>query len=758
MTDRSLNSFAFAFERLRTAQGLRLGDVADRIGYSASYLSKILHGHRTLLPQVVQAIDDELAADGELVRIAAAQTDCAEPVVRPVQLPPTNPDFLGRAPELAEIDTAVAAARDAGTALTVVIEGSFWIGKTELAVHWAARAQPRFPGGCLFADLRGLAPGTPAPPERVLDGFLRALGAADRVLDGTIDERIVHYRSLLAERPAIVVLDNAVDYAQVRPLLPGPGSVTMVTSREHQGTLLAQHGGLGIELAPLGMADALELLRRRIGRARVDVDLASAETVVRRAGGLPMAILIAAEHVAHRGQSLHGLADSLQPVDSRLAIFASPDPCASIYDVVDLSYLSLSPQAARVFRLLGAVPLSTVTVDTAAAVAEIPAPQAESALHALRGAHLIERAGPGRLQMNDLLRAYAHRRASLDEPPGHIAKAVDRLRRWYAATGEHATDALAPHWTGAALTDVTTADITPLVFADCDAALAWLDAEAAAIMRLARTDPAGDLSWQLPAMLLPYHHMTRKRCEWLAAASDGLAAARRVGSRHGTALGLLNLGLIRAEIGHVDDAATLLANAWHLHEDLDAPHLRAWTALALANAHRQRGDHGAAQEFYDHAGTLFTRVGYGLGRAVLLADLAGFLHDQGDLAGAATTAYDALTLAQASGHRPVLSLAHHRVGLVLLGQGATRPALTHLDKALALRRASRERWAEADTMAAQARTLEALGLTRRARDTYRDAARIFEDLHDPRAFDLHNRVAAIDAASTGSDDALHPAS
>ena len=171
-----------------------------------------------------------------------------------------------------------------------------------------------------------------------------------------MDERAAHYRSRLAERPAIVILDNAADYDQVRPLLPGGSSVALVTSREHQATLLARSGGLHLELPPLTKDEALELLGRRLGEARVAADLHAAESIVRRAGRLPMAVLIAAEHAAHGGLSLERVATQLRTAHERLEMFASPDPAVNIYGVIDSSYLALPPQPARVFRLLGASP------------------------------------------------------------------------------------------------------------------------------------------------------------------------------------------------------------------------------------------------------------------------------------------------------------------------------------------------------------------------------------------------------------------
>jgi DNA-binding transcriptional ArsR family regulator len=728
--------------------------VAERTSYSVSYVSKLMHGHRPLLPEVVRELDAALAADGELNRIAEAQRGDSADFMRPVQLPATVADFTGRDAVLRDLDAVFAAQRRGGAPLTVVIEGGFWVGKTALAVHWAARVQAEFPGGCLFADLRGLALGRPAESAAVLDGFLRALGAGGAELTGTVEERSACYRSRLAERPALVILDNAADYEQVLPLLPGAGSAVVVTSRDHQAALLARSGGLHVELLPLTDEEALRLLRRRVGDARVEVDRAAAEAIVRRCGHLPMAILIAAEHVLHRGDSLGHVADQLRTARDRLDLFSSSDPAVNIHGVIDVSYLALPSQPARVFRLLGASPARASSVEATAALTGLTAPAAGAALEVLRRAHLVEPASAGRVGMNDLLRAYAYQRAEVEEPGAERDRARARLLGWYAATVLAASNALAPGWAGSGLTPVITDDIQPLTFADggYDAAMAWLATEAATVLQVARRSTGGDLSWQLPAMLLPFFYLTKNWTAWLSAAAEGLAAARRVGSRLGTARGLLSLGWVRHAAGHTEDAIVLLTGALHLQAELGDGLLEAWTAFALASAHTSLDQHADAHRLYGRAERRFAEARLGLGVAVTRAMLAGTLHQLGHEDEAMSAAYDALSLAQTVDSKPVLSLTQHQLGLLLLQRGAHRPALTQLDAALAVRRASRERWAEAETLIARAETLHALGHPCGARDSYREAAAILDQLHDPRAFDVQGQVASLNARLNSCDD------
>ncbi|GLY68729.1 NB-ARC domain-containing protein [Amycolatopsis taiwanensis] len=399
-----------------------------RAQYSASYLSKVLHGHRRLLPSVARALDDALEANGELEHLAREQEVSRREPLRPMQLPAVAGGFVGREDYLHELDAALIAQTRPGAAMVTLVEGGFWVGKTALALQWASRVHHRFPGGCLFADLRGLAPGHAADPSVVLDAFLQALGLGPQAQRGTIDERAARYRSVLAEQPALVVLDNVASYEQVRPLLPGAGSAVVLTSREHQPALLLRTGGLRIDLPPLSTEDALTLLRQRVGEARVAAEPDAAQAVVRHCGRLPMAVLIAGEHIQQRHHgSLRSLAEALATESRRLDLFTSADPTMNIRAVIDLSYLALPPRERRVFRLAGISPAPAISPESAAALTGLDVDTAQASLTVLRHAHLLEDAPGERLRMSDLLHAYARYRGIVDEPTVEVERAHGRV-------------------------------------------------------------------------------------------------------------------------------------------------------------------------------------------------------------------------------------------------------------------------------------------------------------------------------------------
>ncbi len=749
---RTIDSFAAAVHRKRRERGLTLGEVATMAGYSASYLSKLLHGHRTLLPAVVHDLDAALAADGELDKIAADQRGDSRAVTRPVQLPPAAPDFVGREEQLQAMDHALVTQGRPDATVTIVIEGGFWTGKTALAVHWASVIQARFPGGCLFADLRGLAPGAPADPEEILDGFLVALGVSAAELGtSSLPTRIARYRSLLAQRPAVVILDNVADYRQAEWLLPGAGSVALATSRERQSGLLARTGGTAIELPPLATEQALELLGRRAGEARVRASAATAELVVERCGCLPMTVLIAAEHLQrHRETSLDDLARRLDSDKTRLDLFTSSDPAVNIHGVVDVSYLALPAMARRVFRYLGVGPANVVGTEAVAVVAELDLERTREALRLLAEAHLVEPLADGRYRISPLLRAYAHQRALVGERLCEIERAHDRALRWYAATAWNANNTLIPSWADSGITPVNLAGVEPMSFKDggFDAAMAWCEREvpiALQVARSARTYGAKDVLWLLPTVFLPYFVLTRSWNTWLVAAHDGLAAARAAGSDAGIARSLEALGWVEHELGRTDDGIAHLEEALRRHDELGDDRSRAWTAYGLGLAYVSRDQIVEARELHELADRLFTDSHVKIGLAVNRAALADVCDLLGDSEVAMKFALDALDRAQAFRSKAVLGIAHQRIGVLLTRRGRHRAALKHFDDALAVRGRSWQRWGAAETLISRAEVLHELGQTARARDTYGVSLKILDALRDGRAAEVRTRLASLDA-------------
>jgi NB-ARC domain len=390
----------------------------------------------------------------------------------PRQLPADVTFFTGRDAELAKLDALL----DHGTPAAVVISaiaGTAGMGKTSLAVHWAYRVRERFPDGELYVNLRGYDPGPPVTPEQALDGFLRALDVPAEKIPHDVDAQAGLYRSLLAGRRMVVVLDNAASPDQVRPLLPGsPPCVVVVTSRSRLSGLIAREGAYRLTLDVLPAEDAVTLLRHAIGADRVDAEPGAAAEVARHCGYLPLALRIAAERAAARAHlRLADLAEELAVEHDRLDLLtADDDEITGVRAVFSWSYRTLAPETARAFRLLGRHPGPDVGVASAAALTGSTTTSVRRQLDALTSAHLVTETRRDRYQFHDLLRAYATERASLDESPDENTHTIRRVLEWYLHTAHAALYVLYPQHPEIPL-DPLRVDCQPLTFTHRDQAL-----------------------------------------------------------------------------------------------------------------------------------------------------------------------------------------------------------------------------------------------------------------------------------------------
>ncbi|MFD4601564.1 BTAD domain-containing putative transcriptional regulator [Streptomyces sp. NPDC058464] len=337
------------------------------------------------------------------------------PSVAPAQLPPALPVFVGRAPQLnrlrALLDDASAGGGGAAPAVVIsTITGPAGVGKTALAVHLAHEAADRFPDGQLYVDLRGFEPaGRPTRPQDALRGFLDALGTPTARTPEGLDARAALYRSLAAGRRLLVLLDNARDAAQVRPLLPGtPGCLVLVTSRNRLGGLVSADGAHPLTLGTLTPAEARSALALRIGAGRVATEPRAAEEIVRLTARLPLALAVVAARAADRPTfPLAALAAQLRAARGGLEAFRDADPALDVRAVFSWSYDALGAAAARMFRLLSLHPGPELTVQAGAALAGVPVSRARALLVELADAHLVTERTPGRYTCHGLLRTYA---------------------------------------------------------------------------------------------------------------------------------------------------------------------------------------------------------------------------------------------------------------------------------------------------------------------------------------------------------------
>jgi DNA-binding SARP family transcriptional activator/DNA-binding XRE family transcriptional regulator len=346
----------------------------------------------------------------------------AEPAVpgTPQQLPGTIPHLAGRESELAVLNGLLneVGRRAPGAAVISVVGGMAGVGKTALALYFAHRAARRFPEGQLYADLRGFDPsGTPATPVEAIRGFLAALRVGEGGIPSNPLAMVELYRSLLVGKQMLIVLDNARDEQQVRPLLPAsPGCLVLITSRNSLAGLAVTYNARILALDVLTESSARQLLTRRLGAQRAAADPAAVTEIVRLCARLPLALAIAAVSAATRSRlPLASLASELRDAQGRLDVLDVGDPATSIRAVFSWSTGQLSPDAARMFRLLGLHPGPDISAAAAASLADVPVLQARAAIGELVRTHLLDEHAPDRFAFHDLLRAYAVDQARLAE-------------------------------------------------------------------------------------------------------------------------------------------------------------------------------------------------------------------------------------------------------------------------------------------------------------------------------------------------------
>lgn len=498
----------------------------------------------------------------------------------PAQLPATPGRFRGRDTDLAALDTALT--DSGGEATVLVVTGMPGVGKTALALRWAHRVTERFADGQLYVDLRGHAAEPALTPRDALAGFLRALGAEPTAVPADTAVAAADYRSRLAGKRMLVVLDNAASAEQVRPLLPGtPACVTVVTSRYRLDGLVAHEGARRVTLEPLSDAEARDVLAAAFD-GRVDDDTAGG--LVALCGGLPLALRIAAANLGADGVAeLTGRVRQAHS-DGGLGYLAVDDD-AAVRTAFHVSYQRLDATTRCAFRRLGLAPGVDVTAGAVAALLDTTEQEATRSLRSLARAHLVDQHRPGRYRLHDLLRAYAVERVAADDSDAERDAARDRLAGWYVHATAAAVGYVLPD---RAIPPVPTSTVAVPAFDAQEDAIGWLDAEAdnlvAAVLATATTGPVG-ATWLLATVMNPYFALNHDLASWRHVAEVAHAATEQNGDDIARAATTVMIGQVAATEGRFAEATTSLREARRLcHEvhwvagDLDALSMLAFVA------------------------------------------------------------------------------------------------------------------------------------------------------------------------------------
>jgi tetratricopeptide (TPR) repeat protein len=693
-----------------------------------AYVSGKIHPPSDVFDRIVIALQVPRAAWGSWneawFRVAAhLHTDkqATEPLdVRavPRQLPLDAGGFVGREQDLAGLDKLLTGSPDTSVALITGMPG---VGKTALAIRWAQRSVESFPDGQLFVNLRGFADARPADPSDVLSGFLRALGTAEREIPREADRLAACFRSAVAGRRMVVVLDDASSAEQVRPLLPGtPSCAVLITSRTRLIGLVAREGAVPRELGPLGTDDAIALIRHTAGPDQVDADPTATAELAEVCGRLPLALRIAAANTRVRlGTPLSTIVEELRAADPLAVLDAAGDRETAVRTAIALSYRVLESAAQRVFRLLGLFPVDGIALPALAAATELEPESVVQLVGTLLDMHLLVERTPARYSQHALLHSWARLRCLEEDADDVRDSALQRLISHYAGLATEAAQLRHPRPYRQKYACVRSGGAS---FTDADAALTWFDVEFTTLSTLTRQAAAAGLDALATQLCVALHfEFERHRsAEWLPVSEAALAAARVAGDAARQVLCLRVLSSAHWSRSEHPEALRHLDEAVRLADELDVPDLQRIVLSDLGRTSISIGRLHDAAEYYRRALDLeLARDGAAsVSNLVVLGDV---LWELGDLASAYDLQTRAVETATRQGYAAGLQLAESHAGRPSQALGDLERAVEHYRTGLQLCRSTGEHADEASALSNLAGALRDLGEYDDALATARDA-------------------------------------
>jgi DNA-binding SARP family transcriptional activator/Tfp pilus assembly protein PilF len=712
-----------------------------RSGRSAEALAAYRRYRDRLVADIGVEPTDELDRLHQHILRGAEDTGRPNPpagvAATPRQLPADSGRFVGRKAELARLRALAGEQRR-----IVLVVGPAGFGKTTLAVHWAHRAAVDFPDGQVFLSMRGFDSSQRMSAAEALPSLLRTLGQPFKDIPVDVDAQAALYRSLLAGRRVLVMLDNVASPDQVRPLLPGAsGCLVVVTSRDRLDGLVARDGADRITVDALGAEESLALLADRVGTARLRGEPDAAARLAAQCGHMPLALSIAAARLAD--QEHHMISEYVTELAARgrlARLRARGDEHTAVRAALDLSYQALPPGAQRMLRLMSLAPGGGLHGRAAGALADIGEAEAEDLLDAIAQVHLITEVRAHRFACHDLLLEYAGERAAGEDTPEERRRAAQRLREFFLCSVVEATRAA--RLRGLELPyERTEPGVASMLFDSEALAVAWLDDSwdeiTSVIARCAEEADPHPVSWLLVAALRDFMHHRRPLAEWIRIAATGLSAAQRAGDLIGQAAMHVSLGQARWRMADLptsqheyEQALTLSRQAGWIKGEADS--LRG-AGVVL----KQLGQPRLAVSRYETSIQISRRAGDVEGEAIALNNLASACHQLGELERADDCLSASLGLAEENGSDFQIALILVNLALVRQEQGRLDDAADCLDRSLTLARS-------ANLLYAEAVTLETSGRVHNDAGRWAEAARVCQDaLASARG--AENRNCQVDA-------------
>lgn len=660
------------------------------------------------------------------------------------QLPHDIIHFTGRGREMAHLGAVADMVGPAPTILS--IDGAPGTGKTTLAVHFAHHIAHRFPDVQLHLNLRGYGRGEPVAPASAAETLLRGLGVDNELIPPSVEERSALLRSRLAGRQVLMLLDNARDADQVRPLLPGTGSLVIVTSRNQLRGLSIRDGAHRVTLNRLPADQAVELLSASIGAERIGAEPAAAARLVELCDHLPLAISIVAERV-DRSSTLAEVVNALEDEKARLDNLGTgeDDPHTDLRAALSWSYGALDKDAAAMFRMLSLHPANDIGLEAAAALADLPITRAKASLDKLLAAHMVEQRRGNRYELHDLMRLYATETAERDESEESRHAAVRRVLDWYFHAAVSADTAMHAHrqrhWVRP-----YEPQTEPPHFASSIEATLWFEQEYDCLKSAAGWAATNDLAGHTWRIVLAMTTFLDRRIPWYDATSlltDANKAAEAAGDVLGDAYTLNCLGAQMLNKGDRQVAIEHFTQGLRrFHEIGDAPG-EAMTLGNLGLVHGELGEHEKAKEFRTRALRLCEELGYTRGIALNLDNLGVAYMVTGNYEKAKDCHQQASKILFELGDAPAGGMNEYHLGWALTGladfPGAARAFRTAVD---IFREFGSERWAAAALGDFGLMLLDA-GHPALARDMLRTALVTMREIADPRTQEFEVALAKL---------------
>jgi DNA-binding SARP family transcriptional activator len=621
----------------------------------------------------------------------------------PRQLPLDIAGFAGRERHLGDLDGLLAGLTATPAVVIAVVSGTAGVGKTALAVHWAHDVANRFPDGQLYVNLRGFDPASsPMEPAEAVRGFLDAFGLPAQRLPESLDSQVAMYRSVTAGKRVLVVLDNAADSAQVRPLLPGSAScLVIVTSRHPLTGLVAAEGAYPVNLDLLSRSEAWRLLELRLGEERVRNESEYVDEIVARCARLPLALaVVAARARTEPNLSLRALAQELYERPGALDALTGGDALTDVAALFSWSYRRLSPAAARLFRLLGLHPGPDLTAAAAASLAGVPPPQARMLLAELTQANLLNEHSSGRFAFHDLLRSYSLELARGTDAPAERHDATLRTLDHYLQAAHAANRMLYPHRDAVDLPEPQEG-VTVELPVDDRAALEWLTTERrvlrGAIEHAAATGfdrHAWHLAWTLPSFFIRQGYGP----DWVETGRIALAAALRLGESGPLARAHRNLASAYGRMNLLDESYDQLNQALELSRLAGDLVGQAHTHHLLGRTRERQARYPEARGHAELAIALYRAGGHRRGEANALNSFGWYSALCGDYEQALLACEQALELLQEYDDRQGHAHTWHSLGYAHHHLGHHAEALHCYQTAIDLHRVFGDRYGEAQTL------------------------------------------------------------